>query len=90
MTSIRKAVKRITHEETVFEKGKNRRIIAKLGSGDCISFRLLGTRFWTDPLSVKDLYWNALKRTVSRTWKEENDKRKAVGRRLKKRPTILR
>jgi hypothetical protein len=90
MTSIRKYVRRITVTETIRERGKDRRIIARLGPGDSIVFRLHGTRLITDELSIKELYWIALKRTVKRTWETENKKRKELGRRLLGRPTLLR
>jgi hypothetical protein len=90
VTSIHRSVKRITIEDSIYEKGKKRLIIAKLGPKDIITFRLHGCRFWTDGLPLKDLYWQALKRTVQRRWQEENEKRKADGKRPKKKPTLLR
>jgi hypothetical protein len=90
MTSIRRYVRRITVTETIRERGKEKRIIARLGPGDSIVFRLYGNHFVTDELSIRELYWIALKRTVKRKWETENKKRKDAGRRLLKRPTLLR
>ncbi len=90
MTSIRKAVQRITEDATIFDKGKNRQIIAKLGPGDTIEFRLKGMRGFNDPLELKELFWISLKRTTQRRWTEENKKRQAEGRRPLKKPSSLR
>jgi hypothetical protein len=90
MTSIRKHVQRITETETVRERGKDRRIITRLGPGDAVVFRLYATRFITDGLSIKELYWIALKRTVRRLWEEDNKRRKDLGKKPRRKPTLLR
>jgi len=86
MTDTSKPVVRRTRTDTVFEKGKHRRIVARLGEGDVVSFRLEGTRFWTDPLELKSLFWKAITSTVNRLLHEKNEKRRLEGKRPLKKP----
>lgn len=89
MTDTNKVVIRCTHTDTVFDKGKHRRIIVELGGGkdpDLVRFRLEGLRDRTDGLSIKSIFWTDFKRTTTRRWMEANEKRKAEGRRRLKKP----
>lgn len=92
MTSIRKHVQRVTETETIWEQGKNRKIVARLGPADVVTFRLVGHRRtnFTDGISLKELYWIALKRTVQRRWEEDNKRRKDLGQKPRRKPTVLR
>lgn len=92
MTSIRKWVQRFTEDDTIYEQGKNRKIIVRLGPADIVQFRLAGRckSSFTDGIAIKELFWVALKRTVERQWKAKNKEREAHGKRPLKRPTILR
>lgn len=90
MTDTSRRTIRRSKTATVFETGKHRRIIAGLGPGDYVSFRLEGTKRWTDPLSLVNLFHMALRATVNRTIADENKQRKAQGRRLlKKKPMTV-
>jgi hypothetical protein len=88
VTNTDRAVKRRTCTDTIFEKGKHRRIIIEVGGGrdpDLVRFRLEGMRDRTDGLSIKELFWTDFKRTATRRWEKKNEERKANGkRRLKK------
>lgn len=89
MTNTEKVVIRRTTADTIFDRGKHRRIIVAVGGGkdpDLIRFRLEGLRDQTDGLSLKELFWLDFKRTVTRRWEEANAKRKAEGRRRLKKP----
>lgn len=87
-----KPVRRRTTVDTIFDKGKHRRIIIMVGGGkdpDIVRFRLDGLRDVTDGVSLKELFWLDFKRTTMRRWETENEKRKADGKRRLKRPTFL-
>lgn len=89
MTSTEKVVIRRSTADSVFDRGKNRRIIVALGGGkdpDLIRFRLEGLRDQTDGISLRELFWTDFKRTTTRRWMEANEKRKAEGRRRLKKP----
>ena len=86
MTDTSKPVIRRTRLDTIFEKGKHRRIVARLGEGDDVSFRLEGMKDWSDPLELKALCWRAIHLTANRKWSERNAKRKELGLRALKKP----
>ena len=87
-----KKVRRRTTVDTIFDKGKHRRIIITVGGGkdpDIVRFRLEGLRDTTDGLSIKELFWTDFKRTTTRRWEKTNEERKALGKRRLKRPVFL-
>jgi hypothetical protein len=93
VTNTDRAVKRRTCTDTIFEKGKHRRIIIEVGGGkdpDLVRFRLQGMRDGTDGISIKELFWMDFKRTAIRRWEEKNARRKAEGTRLLKKPKFER
>ncbi len=84
-------MRRRTCVDTVFERGKHRRIVIEVGGGkdpDLVRFRMEGTQRWTNGLSIKALFWQDFKKTVYSTWAAENEKRKTAGKRLLRRPKI--
>jgi hypothetical protein len=89
MTDTSKPVTRRTRTDTVFDKGKQRRVIIRVGRGDVVSFRLEGLQFWTDPVEIRNLFWPAMYRTANRIWHEKNEKRKQAGQRPLKKPKCL-
>lgn len=89
MTNTDRPVKRRTTTDTIFDKGKNRRIIVEVGGGrdpDLVRFRLEGMRDRTDGLSIKELFWIDFKRTCLRRWEKKNEERKSLGKRRLKKP----
>ena len=90
MTPTTKPVQRVSHSDTIYDRGKRRKIVVRIGPGDVVSFRLIGLRDgFTDGLALKELYVRAVNRTVTRKYLERCKSAEAAGKKKPKKPVML-